>query len=94
MEFADFILILLYLVLAASLVAVVWSKMRVWWKTLVCSIGLAVIVGGVVWLLQSILGNEDNDTLWTSVADVFLVLIALSLLLTIGVVLWSMIRRR
>lgn len=94
MEFVDIVLIVMYLALAAAIVAVVWSKMRTWLKTTLVSAVIAMGVALVIWFLPNILEGENNDALWNGVADVFLVLITVSLLATVGVVIWSMLRRR
>lgn len=93
MEFVDIMLIVMYLALAAALVVVVWSKMRTWLKTILVSGALSVAVALLVWCLPAIIESENNDALWNTVADVFLVLVAVSLLAACGAVLWSMIRR-
>lgn len=94
MEFVDVILIVMYLTLASSLVVVVWSKMRTWLKTVLVSAVLAIFVSILVVVLPDILESEDNETLWYNVADIFLVLLVISLLATCGVVLWSIVRRK
>lgn len=94
MEFVDVILIVMYLTLASSLVVVVWSKMRTWLKTVLVSAVLAIFVSILVVVLPDILESEDNETLWYNVADIFLVLLVISLLATCGVVLWSIVRKK
>lgn len=94
MEFVDVILIVMYLTLASSIVVVVWSKMRTWLKTVLVSAVLAIFVSILVVVLPGILESEDNETLWYNVADIFLVLLVISLLATCGVVLWSIVRRK
>lgn len=94
MEFVDVILIVMYLTLASSLVVVVWSKMRTWLKTVLVSAVLAIFVSILVVVLPDILESEDDETLWYNVADIFLVLLVISLLATCGVVLWSIVRRK
>ncbi len=94
MEFVDIILIVMYLALAAALIAVVWSKMRSLLKTSLVSVALAAVLALLVWFLPNIIESENNDTLWNGVADVSLVLVTVSLLATCAVVLWSMFRRK
>lgn len=94
MEFVDIILIVMYLALAAALIAVVWSKMRSLLKTSLVSVALAAVLALLVWFLPNIIESENNDALWNGVADVSLVLVTVSLLATCAVVLWSMFRRK
>lgn len=94
MEFVDIILIVMYLALAAALIAVVWSKMRSLLKTSLVSVALAAVLALLVWFLPNIIESENNDALWNGVADVSLVLVTVSLLATCVVVLWSMFRRK
>lgn len=94
MEFVDIILIVLYLAFAAAIIAVVWSKMRTLLKTAIVSAVIAIGAALIIWFLPNIIESENNDALWNGVADVFLVLITISLLASCGTIIWSMLRRR
>lgn len=90
----DIILILMYLALAAALVAVVWSKVRSWQKTVLVSIVLAAVVGVCAWILPGFIVSDDQSGVWNIVAYVFLALIALFLGVAVLCVVWSMLKRK
>jgi len=94
MEFVDIILIVMYLVLASSLIVVVWSKTRTWLKTAMVSSALAIGIAILVNFLPNIIESENNERLWNIVADVFVVIVTISLLATGSVVIWSLLRRK
>lgn len=93
MEFVDVILIMMYLAMTTALVTVVWSKTRIWWKTLIGAGLCCTAVSLVIWLLPDVL-DSSNDALWNTVADTFIGLITLMLLLIFSILIWSMARRR
>lgn len=90
----DIILILMYLALAAALVAVVWSKVRSWQKTVLLSTVLAAVVGVCAWILPGFIDSDDQSGVWNIVAYVFLALIALFLGVAVLCVVWSMLKRK
>ena len=94
MEFVDVVLILMYLVIAAGIVAVIWSKMRTLLKTLIATAVVGIGIALIVWFLPNIIESENNDALWNGVADVSLVLILISLLAACSAVVWSIIKRK
>ena len=90
----DIIITLVYIAIAAALIAVVWSKTRSWRKAAPAVAVLAAVVTVGIKAVEALAGSDDLSSTGRAVADVSLTLVALALTAATACVVWSMWKGR